>query len=195
VTVPVAARRLDDAVGLTERLLDALRPEFRAEALIFPPSDPVFGGGPCHVESCSRSARSCGLCAAHYYRWKKDGRPPLEAFAAKTDQRWARQRPNARCRAPQCGYGVLRSGLCSAHFRRWDGLGSTPKPTCVLRSNSSGKDNVPHLAALSPTANAPRARPSGPGSVPPTSAPVSSRPRTDACELLLPRRSVPTARR
>lgn len=123
MTAPAAARRLDDGAGLTERLFDVLRPEFRAEALIFPASDPVFGGGACHVESCSRSARSWGLCAGHYHRWKKDGRPPLEAFVAKTDQRWARQRPNARCRAPQCGYGVLRSGLCSAHFQRWDGAG------------------------------------------------------------------------
>ena len=66
--------------------------------LVFAASDPVFGGGACHVESCLRSARSWGLCSAHYQRWKKDGRPPLEVFAATTDPRWQRQRPNARCR-------------------------------------------------------------------------------------------------
>lgn len=120
MTAPARARRFDEAVGLTEQLFDALRPEFRAEVLVFSASDPVFGGGKCHVESCLRSARSWGLCSAHYHRWKKHGRPPLDAFAATTDPRWQRQRPNARCRAPQCGYGVLRSGLCSAHFQRWD---------------------------------------------------------------------------
>jgi integrase len=117
------ARGFGEPVGLTEQLSDALRPEFRAEVLVFPASDPVFGGGECLAEGCLRSARSWGLCSAHYQRWKKDGRPPLDAFAATTDPRWQRQRPNTRCQVPNCGYGVARSGLCSAHFQRWDRSG------------------------------------------------------------------------
>jgi integrase len=123
VTAPATAPSFDEPLGLTERLCGALRPEFEADVLVFPASDPVFACGACHVESCLRSARSWGLCSAHYQRWKKDGRPPLEVFAATTDPRWQRQQPNAHCRAPNCGYGVIRSALCSAHFQRWDRSG------------------------------------------------------------------------
>jgi len=120
VSAPATARGFGEPVGLTEQLFDVLRSEFRAEVLVFPASDPVFGGGECLAEGCLRSARSWRLCSAHYQRWKKDGRPPLDAFAATTDPRWQRQRPNTRCQVPNCGYGVARSGLCSAHFQRWD---------------------------------------------------------------------------
>ena len=123
MSAPATAGGFGEPVGLTERLFDVLRPEFRAEVLIFPASDPVFGGGECHVVGCSRSARGWGLCAAHYHRWKKHGRPPMDAFVATTDPRWQRQRPDTRCGASQCGYGVARSGLCSAHFQRWDHCG------------------------------------------------------------------------
>ncbi|MGC8626531.1 MAG: tyrosine-type recombinase/integrase [Acidimicrobiales bacterium] len=123
MSAPAAARSSDQPLGLTDRIVEVLRTEFRPGTLVFPASDPVFGGSECLIANCLRSARSWGLCSAHFERWKKDGRPPLEAFVAKTDQRWARQRPNARCRAPGCGYGVARSGLCSAHFQRWDRAG------------------------------------------------------------------------
>ena len=123
MSAPATAGGFGEPVGLTERLFDVLRPEFRAEVLVFPASDPVFGGGECLAEGCLRSARSWRLCSAHYQRWKKDGRPPLDAFATTTDPRWQRQRPNTRCQVPNCGYGVARSGLCSAHFQRWDRSG------------------------------------------------------------------------
>ena len=37
--------------ALLEQLLGAVRPEFRAEVLMFAAADPVFGGGACRVES------------------------------------------------------------------------------------------------------------------------------------------------
>ena len=115
--------------------------------LVFAASDPVFGGGACHVESCLRSARSWGLCSAHYQRWKKDGRPPLEVFAATTDPRWQRQRPNARCQAPNCGYGVIRTALCSAHFQRWDRSGR-PGLETWLTDAPAVKQPVPGASCL-----------------------------------------------
>ena len=123
MSAPATARGFGEPVGPTEQLFEVLRSEFRAEVLVFPASDPVFGGGECLAEGCLRSARSWRLCSAHYQRWKKDGRPPLDAFATTTDPRWQRQRPNTRCQVPNCGYGVARSGLCSAHFQRWDRSG------------------------------------------------------------------------
>jgi len=97
-----------------------VRPEFRAEVLVFDPEDLVFGGGACRVPSCRRHARSRGLCQGHHLRWQKQGRPGIEAFAASTDSRWARQRPNRRCKVPACGYGTSRGGMCQLHGQRWE---------------------------------------------------------------------------
>ena len=100
-------------------LIGAIRTEFRADTLAFEAADPVFGGGSCRVEGCVRSARGQGLCPGHHLRWVDGGRGDLDAFAASTDTRWRRQRPNAACRVGACGYGVARAGLCQLHFQRW----------------------------------------------------------------------------
>jgi hypothetical protein len=111
---PAARRPL-----LLERLVGAVRPEFRTEVLVFDADDPVFGGGACRVTGCRRPARGHGLCQGHHLRWVSEGRPDLELFAACTDRRWRRQRPNLRCRIDGCGYGSARGGLCVLHFQRW----------------------------------------------------------------------------
>jgi integrase len=113
--------------GLLQRLLGTVRPEFRADVLVFPADDPVFGGGACRVAGCGRSARGHGLCPGHHLRWLGDDRPDLDAFAASTDPRWRRQRPNAACRITGCGSGVARGGLCQLHYHRWDRAGQ-PDP-------------------------------------------------------------------
>lgn len=109
--------------SLTERLLAAVRPPFRAEVLMFPASDPVFGGGDCRVDGCARSACGHGMCTGHRQRWVKAGRPDIDEFAAATDPLWARQRANGVCRVQACGYGVARAGLCQLHGQRWDRSG------------------------------------------------------------------------
>lgn len=45
--------------GLLRKLMAAIRPEFRAELLVFAAEDPVFGGGACRVEGCLAG----GACA------------------------------------------------------------------------------------------------------------------------------------
>jgi integrase len=100
-------------------LLAAVRPEFRADELVFPPGDPVFGGDPCRVAGCDRTARGRGLCQGHLQRWVEEGRPDLDSFVIETDPRWARQRPNACCRVDGCGYGVARDRMCQLHAQRW----------------------------------------------------------------------------
>ena len=105
---------------LLERLLGAVRPEFRADVLVFEAEDPVFGGGACRVESCRRPARGHGLCQGHHLRWVGEGRLDIAEFVASTDPRWRRQLPNAECRVSGCGYGVARDGMCQLHYQRWD---------------------------------------------------------------------------
>jgi integrase len=74
------------SAGLLEKLVASIRPEFRAEVLVFDPRDPVFGGACCAVPGCVRTARAQGLCAAHHQRWwRKEGKPNLEHFIATTD--------------------------------------------------------------------------------------------------------------
>ncbi|MEU5431354.1 site-specific integrase [Streptomyces olivoreticuli] len=108
-----------DHSSLLGRLMSAVRVEFRSDVLVFAADDPVFGGGACKVPSCRRSARSFGLCQAHHLRWKNQGRPDVKSFAATTDPRWKRQRPNRVCQVTDCGYGSSRSGMCTLHSQRW----------------------------------------------------------------------------
>ena len=71
--------------GLTAKLAAAVRPEFRRDVLVFAADDPVFGGTACRVGTCGRVSRSgTGLCKGHYQRWRSQGRPGLDGFAAAT---------------------------------------------------------------------------------------------------------------
>ncbi len=120
VSTPTPAAKPLGPSGLLERLVGAVRPEFRADTLTYAATDPVFGGGACGVESCKRPARGKGLCAGHHLRWRNEGCADLSVFARTTDPRWQRQRPKASCRIESCGYGVCRTGLCQLHFQRWE---------------------------------------------------------------------------
>lgn len=124
-TDPSGRERQPSLPAALERLLAAVRAEFRADVLVFAATDPVFGGGPCRVTGCRRAARSHGMCQGHHLRWAKARRPDLEVFAASTDPGWARQRPNAACRIAGCNYGVSRGGLCQLHAQRWQRSGRT----------------------------------------------------------------------
>ena len=118
-TQRLAERPASGHAGMVEQLMAAVRPQFRAEVFTFLATDPIFGGGSCAVPACPRSARGHGLCQGHYLRWVKAGRPSVDAFAATTDPRWRRQRPNGACKVEQCGYGVACAGLCQLHHQRW----------------------------------------------------------------------------
>jgi integrase len=107
--------------GLLEKLADAVRPEFRAGILVFDPADPVFGGEACLVPRCSRTARSGGMCYAHYQRWVHAGRPDPAAFALSGQAAgpWFRHAPLAGCTVPGCGFGSAQRRLCPRHLRAW----------------------------------------------------------------------------
>src|SRR5207249_4717809 len=77
-----------------------------------------------------------------HQRWVDEGRGDLDVFAASTDTRWRRQRPNAVCRVDACGYGVARAGLCQLHFQRWD-RGGQPDLAGWLSDSPSVKEPAP----------------------------------------------------
>ena len=105
--------------GLLEKLMAAVRPEFRAGVLTFDPRDPVFGGPACAVPGCERPARSRTMCWSHRERWLKEGKPDLAQFTASTSPDWAGHRPPPACAVPGCNYCHRARGLCERHFQRW----------------------------------------------------------------------------
>jgi len=126
VSGPDAAKdgQRQPAAGLPGKLMAAVRPEFRADDLVFDQQDPVFGGKLCLVPGCGRAARGQGLCHGHQERWAAAGRPEVAGFAAATDPRWRKNAPLTRCRAPGCRYGVSRrKGLCGRHAGAWERAG------------------------------------------------------------------------
>ena len=81
VTAVPAPGRPSGPPGLLEKLAAAVRPEFRSDDLVFDLRDPVFGGKPCLVPACERTAVGHGLCQGHRQRWAAAGRPGVREFA------------------------------------------------------------------------------------------------------------------
>ena len=114
----------ESAAGLLGKLMAAVRPQFRADELVFDQEGPVFGGKLCLVTGCGRAARGQGLCHGHQQRWAAAGRPDVAGFAAATDPRWRKNAPLSSCGAPGCRYGVTRrKGLCGRHAGAWERAG------------------------------------------------------------------------
>ncbi len=105
--------------GLLEKLMTAVRPEFRAGVLTFGPRDPVFGGPPCAVPGCERPARSRNLCWGHRQRWHQAGKPDLAVFTATTSPEWSGHLPLPACQVPGCNYCQAGRGLCQMHHQQW----------------------------------------------------------------------------
>jgi len=105
--------------GLLEKLMAAVRPEFRAGDLVFDPRDPVFGGPPCAVSGCDRPHRNRGLCISHWHRWRASGRPDLAGFAATAGPGWHGHLPLTPCTVTGCNYGAAARGLCNRHAKQW----------------------------------------------------------------------------
>jgi integrase len=115
--------------GLLEKLMAAVRPEFRAGVLVFAAADPVFGSGVCLVDGCEVAARAAGMCDGHCQRWKKAGRPDPGQLPAAVTAPWLGHGPlpSGRCRVGGCGSGVAEHGLCRRHADRWRSAGQ-PDP-------------------------------------------------------------------
>jgi hypothetical protein len=68
--------------GLLEKLVAAVRPEFRNELLAPASGDPVLGWKICAAGECGRAVFAGTLCAAHSRRWRRLGRPDVTEFLA-----------------------------------------------------------------------------------------------------------------
>ncbi|MDI9977390.1 tyrosine-type recombinase/integrase [Rhodococcus sp. IEGM 1307] len=80
--------------SLLETLSATVRPGFAGEVIRIDPDDPVFARGRCGVDGCERGAWSRLVCSAHYNRWRRFGKPDLDAFVATTGP--IRLRSNSR---------------------------------------------------------------------------------------------------
>src|SRR5437868_8375023 len=98
--------------GLLGKLMAAVRPEFRVDIYVPERGALVFGTAPCRVAGCVRQPRTRGLCKGHYYKWKDEGRPDIEAFAAMVSPEGLGRRELTACIVPGCRYGGTRRGLC-----------------------------------------------------------------------------------
>jgi hypothetical protein len=144
--IPAGQGAGDKRPGLLASLMAAVRPEFRADELVFDPQHPVFGGKLCLMAGCGRTAHGHGLCHGHRQRWSAAGRPDLQAFTATADPRWRKDAPLTRCQAPRCRYGVTRrKGLCARHAGAWERAG-TPDLRHWL-------DRLPDTAPAAPQAD------------------------------------------
>ncbi len=121
-TPPVAGR-----AGLLERLMAAVRPEFRVDVLVVDPTDPVLGVRCCTVPGCDRSAWEKGLCGGHSHRWRGRGRPEMAVFLADPGPALAGRSEPGSCTVSGCHYGTSGRGLCMRHRDRWTRAGK-PDP-------------------------------------------------------------------
>ncbi|MEU5547896.1 tyrosine-type recombinase/integrase [Streptomyces sioyaensis] len=111
---------------LLERLMETVRPEFRAEVFRPPRDCQVFFQGICVVPDCtvmiSHTAR--GLCGGHYQRWKANEKhAPGGLFdhwlLSEGENTRRRNAPPAPCAIRRCNRGLKSHGLCHRHAEAW----------------------------------------------------------------------------
>lgn len=115
---------------LLARLVEVVRPQFRAEVFHPPRDSEVFCAGTCAVCDCptmiSHTAR--GICAGHYKRWAAERRRAPEtvfeewlvAEGARTRRRHA---PPTPCLIEGCNRAKKEHGLCHRHADAWARVG------------------------------------------------------------------------
>jgi hypothetical protein len=131
---------------LLEKLVAAVRPEFRVELFVPDPADPILGLKTCLAEGCDRSTYAVhsehGLCSRHAERWRTAGRPELTLFATDPGPTLTGRSEPGRCNAPDCRYGVNARGLCQRHYQQWRRAGQ-PDPSSWLPGPLPEHERVP----------------------------------------------------
>ena len=117
-----------DGSGLLARLMAVVRPEFRVDILVPEPGALIFNAGPCRVAGCLRMPWTRKLCRGHYYRWKQDGCPDMEVFAASACPDLLGRKELTGCVVAGCRFGGARRGLCVRHHGFWERAGKPDRP-------------------------------------------------------------------
>lgn len=97
--------------GLLEKLLAAVRTEFRTEIYRPAPGDPVFLAPACCVADCDRVVSMRGLCNGHVIRWRHRGRPDMEDFLADPGLPVRGRQALSVCKVAGCRYGNFGKDL------------------------------------------------------------------------------------
>lgn len=105
--------------GLLEKLLAAVRSEFRTEIYRPAPDDAVFVAPACSVSGCDRIVSMRGLCNGHAIRWRHRGRPEMEDFLTDPGRPVRGRQALSVCQIADCHYGNFGKSLCAKHYERW----------------------------------------------------------------------------
>lgn len=140
MTAPVC--HLLPYAGLLEKLLAAVRPQFRADLYVIDPDDPVLGRGTCAVDGCDRSRARLGLCSAHGARRHARGTPPLLEFLADPGPALNGRRELTTCTVPDCFYGSSGHGLCLRHRDQWEAAGQPERHAWAAAAPPVGRRPV-----------------------------------------------------
>lgn len=122
-----AATPASGRAGLLEKLMAAVRPEFRVDVYLPANNDPVLGLRPCRVDNCDRSTGEHGLCSSHARRWRRDGCPEFTRFLAEPGPLLHGRSEPSSCTVRGCRYGTSGFGLCMRHRSKWTTAGQ-PDP-------------------------------------------------------------------
>ncbi|MEV0754240.1 tyrosine-type recombinase/integrase [Streptosporangium sp. NPDC050280] len=120
---PTAPAQQTAPSGLLERLVGAVRSEFRVDVLIPGTDDAILGTPPCLVPACGRVRRNKGMCTGHVQRWDQLGRPEITTFITQTTPHVMGRGPLPECVVAGCKYGRKNQGLCDHHDRGWKRAG------------------------------------------------------------------------
>jgi len=116
---PPAQRLAPAPAGLLEKLLGAVRPEFRVDVYVPAPGDPVLGRPLCSAPGCDRSGWEYGLCGGHSGRWRSQGRPEMASFLADPGPELKGRGGLSSCTVGGCRFGTSGFGLCMRHRSIW----------------------------------------------------------------------------
>jgi hypothetical protein len=109
--------------GLLEKLMAAVRPEFRVDVFLPDPDDPVLGYGVCSVPTCDSPNWQGSMCSGHRDRWRARGRPELSEFLANPGRPLVGRSEPQRCRVDNCRFSCTGYGMCQRHHGRWQRSG------------------------------------------------------------------------
>ncbi|MDQ6641134.1 MAG: site-specific integrase, partial [Actinomycetota bacterium] len=144
---PATERSATAWPGLLEKLIGAVRAEFRVDLYVPDPDHPVLGRGICPVPDCDRSPTEHGLCPSHGKRWHERGRPALPEFLTDPGPALNGRRDLTGCTVPGCRYGSSGLGLCMRHRSAWTTSGH-PDPALWAATASAADPADRGICAL-----------------------------------------------